>query len=1003
VSTLRVRPRPTRHFPALVSQLSTVGCLAGLGMIAGVTWMYVAAAIIAVGLVYGIRSAARSVGHARLSLVDTPAVVLAGEAVTVSVLASCRRPVIFELRDGPCVLAVWRHRPSDAPSQIVLRFASRGVIEELDLVVRSAGPFGSWVWQRIDRITLEAPIAVGPQPIAGPPLPTAVVAGDGDGGAERPGTEPGALLGLRPWADGDPIGWVHWPSAARGGEVLVRQWQPPARTAADVELVREGDPARAEHAAGVAAGRVVAALGEQREVRLTTPSPDGGSRTTTVRDRWATAKTLAEADLPRLRVADEAVVPDERERSRTARLAVAAVVAVACATTARATGNSLTLWAVCLVALPCLTWLHLDDSKHRRRLGSVAVGILGLITAVRFFAIAGAAGAGGVFSIGGALIEVLAVLVVLRATTGSERRVLRFAIGASAALVGFSAALRFDPLFAWAISAWMVTVAAAFVALQRSRDLDTTTTLPTAATIVPVAPIERARSAGRTLATAACVVALAFVALIAVPIPQGPVRLLSPSKIPEVLKVPSDGGLAARNADGQIVESDPSNPVPSAAFGYTAFASSFDLSQRGRPGNEVVMRVRAPAPDFWRAQTFEVFDGRQWFVAAEPGVRRSGPVIAVPLRFGDSAAVPTEELVQTFMFEQDLPNLIFAAGRPSELLLDASVWIRPDGALRADTVLTKGTEYTVVSKRPQVTAETLRMQGAPDDPILGSAWSPAGGERYLQLPDTTTDRVRELTLAITDPYPNVYDKIQAIEAWLAANVAYDLGSPIPPEGQDAVDHFLFESKRGFCEQIATTLVIMLRSIGVRARVAAGYIPGERDPFGGVWVVREGDAHAWAEVWFPATGWQAFDPTAEVPFAGDTAGLRSVGFPIVAAAARFIVGLLPQILLVLIVGGLIVALTRWLRIAVRSRRDPAWAAQRRFEQICRRLQIPVDQVDTNETLADRLAEQFPHVREPAQRAANAIDAATFDVADPRNAADAVGELHLAVRSRAPARR
>ena len=87
---------------------------------------------------------------------------------------------------------------------------------------------------------------------------------------------------------------------------------------------------------------------------------------------------------------------------------------------------------------------------------------------------------------------------------------------------------------------------------------------------------------------------------------------------------------------------------------------------------------------------------------------------------------------------------------------------------------------------------------------------------------------------------------------------------MPAEGVDAVDDFLFVSQRGFCEQIASALTVMLRSQGVPARLATGYLPGERDRVSGVWKVRASDAHAWVEVWFPETGWEAFDPTASVP-------------------------------------------------------------------------------------------------------------------------------------------
>ena len=115
---------------------------------------------------------------------------------------------------------------------------------------------------------------------------------------------------------------------------------------------------------------------------------------------------------------------------------------------------------------------------------------------------------------------------------------------------------------------------------------------------------------------------------------------------------------------------------------------------------------------------------------------------------------------------------------------------------------------------------------------------------------------------------STYDMVRAFEAWIGANVVYDLDAPTPAAGVDAVDDFLFSSRRGFCEQIASALAVMLRTQGVPARLATGYLPGERDRLSGVWKVRASDAHAWVEVWFPDSGWQAFDPTAEVPFGGE---------------------------------------------------------------------------------------------------------------------------------------
>jgi transglutaminase-like putative cysteine protease len=87
---------------------------------------------------------------------------------------------------------------------------------------------------------------------------------------------------------------------------------------------------------------------------------------------------------------------------------------------------------------------------------------------------------------------------------------------------------------------------------------------------------------------------------------------------------------------------------------------------------------------------------------------------------------------------------------------------------------------------------------------------------------------------------------------------------VPPEGQDAVDHFLFDTDVGFCEQFASATAVMLRSLGIPTRVVAGYTPGFRNPFTGYYEVRNSDAHMWVEVWFPALGWYEFDPTFGIP-------------------------------------------------------------------------------------------------------------------------------------------
>jgi hypothetical protein len=152
---------------------------------------------------------------------------------------------------------------------------------------------------------------------------------------------------------------------------------------------------------------------------------------------------------------------------------------------------------------------------------------------------------------------------------------------------------------------------------------------------------------------------------------------------------------------------------------------------------------------------------------------------------------------------------------------------------------------------------------------------------YLQLPPALPDRVGALARKLTRGATTDFDRVRAIEGYLRRNYEYSLDSPVPPTGRDAVDHFLFDTNVGFCEQFASATAVMLRTLGIPARVVAGYAPGVRNAFSGYFDVRASDAHSWVEVWFPRYGWYEFDPTFAIPPAA--AGLTN-SIPLLRALA-----------------------------------------------------------------------------------------------------------------------
>ncbi|MGQ0825783.1 MAG: transglutaminase family protein [Actinomycetota bacterium] len=293
-----------------------------------------------------------------------------------------------------------------------------------------------------------------------------------------------------------------------------------------------------------------------------------------------------------------------------------------------------------------------------------------------------------------------------------------------------------------------------------------------------------------------------------------------------------------------------------------------DMTNRPRLSDDVVFTVDSPRPDFWRGEIYDVWDGQGWSRSDSRVVplARVGGEVQLQTDPLDESAQRGVEFDQTFQIETGFAELLFAAPSPIAVQSDRLVVGRPDGTAGVVDGFGRGSVYTVTSRSSLATEHDLRAaQGAriPAE-IL---------ERYAQVP-LSTARVRTLAQSITAGESTTYDKIRAIERWLGANTKYSLNAPLSPNGVDIVDHFLFESRQGWCEQVASSLVVLARSAGIPARLATGFVTGSVDELTGRFVVREKDAHAWTEVFFPGIGWQGFDPTASVSLSGEAAPARS---------------------------------------------------------------------------------------------------------------------------------
>ena len=132
-----------------------------------------------------------------------------------------------------------------------------------------------------------------------------------------------------------------------------------------------------------------------------------------------------------------------------------------------------------------------------------------------------------------------------------------------------------------------------------------------------------------------------------------------------------------------------------------------------------------------------------------------------------------------------------------------------------------------------------------------------------------------LARSVTAGDTSTYAKVQSLIDWIGTHTHYSKDIPPLPAGADTVDEFLFGNRVGFCEQISTSLAVMLRSLGIPAREAVGYVPGGFNPITDLYQVQANDAHAWVQVWFPGYGWQDFDPTASVPLSPPSPGATAL--------------------------------------------------------------------------------------------------------------------------------
>jgi hypothetical protein len=290
-------------------------------------------------------------------------------------------------------------------------------------------------------------------------------------------------------------------------------------------------------------------------------------------------------------------------------------------------------------------------------------------------------------------------------------------------------------------------------------------------------------------------------------------------------------------------------------FHLPGFGGEVDLRKIGeiQTSSRTVMYVRFPGQGEvlnlrWRGSAMSRFDGRRWTTSGDMAEQ-------LRLRYG-AAAIPNRthggrqglrakyevQLTETGM------NAFFIAGLPEFLEANVnSVALLSNGSLRSLSGLPPVLRYSVTA--------FFDHYGGDGSPGL----TREERRRLIELPAGFNYRILELAHRHAGTENNPDLQARRLVSYLQSNFGYTLDLPAS-DVPDPISHFLFERRQGHCEYFASSLALMLRSIGIPARVVTGFQGGALNPVSGWYTVRASDAHSWVEAFIPGNGWTAYDPT-----------------------------------------------------------------------------------------------------------------------------------------------
>jgi len=281
-----------------------------------------------------------------------------------------------------------------------------------------------------------------------------------------------------------------------------------------------------------------------------------------------------------------------------------------------------------------------------------------------------------------------------------------------------------------------------------------------------------------------------------------------------------------------------------------------EIKTSSRPMMHVrIYSAQAVGPMKWRGAALSDFDGRRW---SNP--RRKLERIPVDDEHVVLAPLEVRPPGRRVNYHVDLEALendtLFFAGTPETLDLKARAIYRSEtSSYQLGNAVPQGFHYDAWSLLDDPPEGTPELYPPPVLPL-------AARESYLQLPPIDA-RIGELARTFAAGASGDLGRARAIERRLRSDYGYTLQLPEREVG-DPLAHFLFARRKGHCEYFASSMAVMLRAVGIPARLATGFQSGVYNPVSDQWLVRASDAHSWVEAWIPGYGWKTFDPTPADP-------------------------------------------------------------------------------------------------------------------------------------------